>query len=125
MITILVLEDENKIYQLLSEVLSKEGYLIFNEPHSGGAVKIIRKGNLSKEKILSKGFVDLTDIPIKYRSGEIYKALLAEVEKPLIETALKRTYGNKIKAAKILGINRNTLNSKMKKLEINTDGFKI
>ena len=125
MFTILVLEDENKVNGLISEALRKEGYTMFNQPQSAGAIKIIRKGDVSKEKILSNSFVDLTDILIKYRSGEIYKALLAEIEKPLIETVLKRTYGNKIKAAKILGINRNTLDSKMKKLAIDAERFKI
>lgn len=125
MITLLVLEDEIKIHKLLSEALAKEGYFIFNQPQTAGAVKIVRKASFSKDDLLSSRFLDLTDILIKYRSGEVYKALLAEVEKPLIESALKRTEGNKIRAARILGINRNTLDAKMKKLGIDVDRFKI
>lgn len=124
MITLLVLEDEIRIHRVLSEALAKEGYLIFNQPHTGGAVKIVRRSSLSKENLLTSRFLDLTDILIKYKSGEIYKALLAEVEKPLIESALQRTDGNKIKAAKILGINRNTLVAKMKKLGVDASRFK-
>jgi DNA-binding protein Fis len=46
------------------------------------------------------------------------------MEKPLIEDTLKRTRGNQIWAAKILGINRNTLHTKMRKLGINVRTFK-
>jgi DNA-binding protein Fis len=40
------------------------------------------------------------------------------VEKPLIETVLKLTRGNKKKAASLLGINRNTLSKKIEELGI-------
>ncbi|MBU0959440.1 MAG: helix-turn-helix domain-containing protein, partial [Nanoarchaeota archaeon] len=42
---------------------------------------------------------------------------IAVIEKPLIENILYRTEGNQLKAAKILGINRNTLHTKIKKLK--------
>ena len=44
---------------------------------------------------------------------ELYDALLAEMEKPLLETTLERTGGNQVHAAQILGINRNTLRKKL------------
>jgi two-component system nitrogen regulation response regulator GlnG len=50
---------------------------------------------------------------------------LAVIEKPLIERALERTYGNQLKAAKILGINRNTIRTKIKKLGIDPHKWKI
>ena len=44
---------------------------------------------------------------------ELYDSLLAEMEKPLLETTLERTNGNQVHAAQILGINRNTLRKKL------------
>ena len=46
-------------------------------------------------------------------------------EKPLIEHVLERTEGNQLKAAKILGMNRNTMRAKIKKLGIDPDQWKI
>ncbi|MEW5803268.1 MAG: helix-turn-helix domain-containing protein [bacterium] len=51
-------------------------------------------------------------------AGNLYKFVIEAAEKPLIEHALMRAEGNQLKAAKILGINRNTLRSKIKKLGI-------
>jgi two-component system nitrogen regulation response regulator GlnG len=39
----------------------------------------------------------------------LYDRVLAEVEKPLLLAALAATGGNQIRAARLLGINRNTL----------------
>jgi two-component system nitrogen regulation response regulator GlnG len=50
----------------------------------------------------------------------LYDRLLARVEKPLIVQTLRATGGNQIKAAEILGINRNTLRKKMRELDIDT-----
>ena len=43
----------------------------------------------------------------------VYDRLLAEVERPLIAACLNATAGNQLKAAKLLGINRNTLRKKL------------
>ena len=40
------------------------------------------------------------------------------LEKPLFEEALAQTRGNQIKAAALLGLNRNTLRSKLRQLGI-------
>ena len=50
--------------------------------------------------------------------GGIYEPLVREVEKPLIERALAKTKGNQIKAAELLGLNRNTLRKKIRDLGI-------
>ena len=52
--------------------------------------------------------------------GAAYDRVLHAVERPLIELALKGTRGNQIKAAAILGINRNTLRKKIQVLAIRT-----
>ncbi|MFM9890385.1 MAG: sigma 54-interacting transcriptional regulator [Rickettsiales bacterium] len=48
----------------------------------------------------------------------LYDRLLAQLEKPLIAQTLRATGGNQIKAAEILGLNRNTLRKKMRALGI-------
>lgn len=45
--------------------------------------------------------------------GHIYQSVLTSLEKPLIRQALLATRGNKVKAAALLGLNRNTLRSKI------------
>jgi Nif-specific regulatory protein len=52
------------------------------------------------------------------REGEIYDLVVGEVEKQLIAKALDRHNGVKTKSADFLGINRNTLNKKVKDLNI-------
>jgi len=48
----------------------------------------------------------------------LHKIVLEQVEKPLIELALRVYNGNQIKTARMLGINRNTLKKKI-------DSYKI
>ena len=48
----------------------------------------------------------------------IYDRFMAEVERPLISTTLSVTRGNQLKAAEVLGINRNTLRKKIVALGI-------
>ena len=49
---------------------------------------------------------------------DIYDQIIAEVERPLIRMTLAATRGNQIKAAAMLGLNRNTLRKKIRDLEI-------
>ncbi len=51
-------------------------------------------------------------------ANRIYHAVTEQVERPLISLALSVTAGNKVRAAALLGLNRNTLRAK-----INTLGF--
>ncbi len=59
------------------------------------------------------------------KQGEIYRYVIDDVEKALIEEALVHSNGNQILAAKILGINRNTIRSKIQKFGIKTSQFKL
>lgn len=48
----------------------------------------------------------------------LYDRVLREVERPLLTVSLVATGGNQLKAAKMLGINRNTLRKKIRDLDI-------
>jgi len=48
----------------------------------------------------------------------LYHRVLKEVEGPLISAALVATRGNQIKAAELLGVNRNTLRKKIRDLDV-------
>ncbi|HZD41529.1 MAG TPA: sigma-54 dependent transcriptional regulator [Terriglobales bacterium] len=48
----------------------------------------------------------------------LYSLVIERIERPLIELTLKKTRGNQIRAAQILGINRNTLRKKITELRI-------
>ncbi|MCC0029027.1 MAG: nitrogen regulation protein NR(I) [Brucellaceae bacterium] len=49
----------------------------------------------------------------------LYQRVLAEVEHPLLMASLTATRGNQIKAAELLGLNRNTLRKKIRELGVN------
>jgi len=48
----------------------------------------------------------------------LYQRILREIERPLIQKVLQVNNGNQVKAAEMLGVNRNTLRKKIKELEI-------
>ena len=48
----------------------------------------------------------------------LYNRILREVERPLISLTLEATRGNQLRAAKLLGLNRNTLRKKIRDLQI-------
>jgi len=54
--------------------------------------------------------------------GHLHDHFVACVERPLLELVLRRTGGNQVKAAEILGINRNTLRKRIKELDVPLPG---
>jgi len=54
----------------------------------------------------------------RIENSNLYETIMREVDKALLGSALKETSGNQVKAAKALGINRNTLNKKMKEYKL-------
>ena len=55
-----------------------------------------------------------SDLP----ASGLYARVLREVERPLIELSLAATRGNQLRAASLLGLNRNTLRKKIRDLDI-------
>ncbi len=50
----------------------------------------------------------------------VHRKLQSEIEPPLIEEVLRYTGGNQSRAARILGMTRNTLRSKLRRYSIKT-----
>jgi len=67
------------------------------------------------ERYLARHFAGYgSDLP----PAGLYERILRDVEQPLFSAALVATRGNQIKASELLGINRNTLRSRIKALDI-------
>ena len=49
-------------------------------------------------------------------SGKLYRSVMARIERPLLRQALDLAGGNQLKAARLLGINRNTLRKRLRLL---------
>jgi len=67
------------------------------------------------ERHLASHFADQPDgVP----APGLYDRILEEVERPLIQLTLSATRGNQVRAAEILGLNRNTLRKKIQDLGV-------
>ena len=56
--------------------------------------------------------------------GRSYSYIINDIEKITIIKALERSDGNRVRAAKMLGVHRNTLNNKIRKFNIDVGNFK-
>ena len=82
----------------------------------GAKDKAVREPSL--EEVLAPRFRELLEKIQGGKANGIYDRVIASVERPLIRQALVVTDGNQIQAARLLGINRNTLKRKMDRLGI-------
>ncbi len=108
-----VRELENAIKRALvlstGEVLTHEDFAFLErEPAEPDAADLLRR-------LIER---DVQNALENCETGEIYRAWLERVERPLLETVLSHTDGNQIRAAALLGINRNTLRKKIADLGI-------
>ena len=69
----------------------------------------------SLEDVLYSNLRDIVASWKHLEEGDLYQQLLAMMEKPLFELMMEAVGGNQIKAAKVLGINRNTLRERLRK----------
>ena len=65
------------------------------------------------EQYLTQYFLAQGD---KLPPAGVYDRIVQEVERPLISICLAATRGNQIRAAQLLGLNRNTLRKKIRDL---------
>lgn len=91
----------------------------------GEIVEVMEKDDIRGMVSLEEKVVELERALYDEKKGVLYRAIMEVVEKPLIEFALERAEGNQMRAARILGLNRNTIRVKIKKLGILADKWKV
>ena len=67
----------------------------------------------SLEEIIEKKLLECVRGLREHASANLYALMVGLVEKPLLRAVLRETGGNQVRAAQILGINRNTLRKKL------------
>lgn len=125
MITVVIADNEEKAKEILAQMLKKIGNTNIGIVKEGGVIKIAEKEGLRELVSLKDKVIELEDSLYNEKRGVLYKSILEVIEKPLIEHILERTEGNQLKAARILGLNRNTIRSKIKKLGIDVSKWKV
>jgi DNA-binding protein Fis len=123
MITVVFAKDEDRIRQKISDLLQKEGYSLPQQAISPDCINIMDGSSVSVT--LAQKIAELGDELWRQKKADLYKSVLETIEKPLIEYVLERVEGNQLKAARVLGINRNTMRSKIKKLGIDARKWKV
>ena len=119
-----VRELENMIYRLVAlnseEIISKQSFMSELKATGKKAKPIGRTLEKNVEEHLKNYFA--AHCEENFGDGlppsGLYYRILPLVEKPLIEMTLAATGGNQLKAASVLGINRNTLRKKIAELGI-------
>ncbi len=77
----------------------------------------------SLEEIVERKLLECVRGLREHTSANLYNLVVALVEKPLLRAVLRETGGNQVRAAQILGINRNTLRKKLTEHGIDPDAL--
>lgn len=125
MITILITEDELKAKEALTRMLEQEGYALSAGASGNDVIRVVKKDCIRDLAFIKDRVIELESSLFKEKKGILYKTILEAIERPLFEQALEHCEGNQLKAARILGINRNTIRAKIKKLGIDASRWKI
>ena len=73
------------------------------------------------EEIIERKLIECVRGLREHASANLYDLMIGLVEKPLLRAVLRETSGNQVRAAQILGINRNTLRKKLTEHGIDPD----
>jgi two-component system nitrogen regulation response regulator GlnG len=82
-------------------------------PGAVGGAGILHPDDAPLGDIIAGRIAGWFDSPGGEEPRDLYHRLVAEIERPLVELALKRAGGNQVRAARMLGLNRNTLRKKI------------
>jgi two-component system nitrogen regulation response regulator GlnG len=112
-----VRELENAI--LRAAVLARGGRMLVREDFDlAGQPRQLPAETLPLEEAVRRRLAELLHADAGALPRDVHAVLISAVERPMIEVALERAGGNQVKAAEILGINRNTLRKKITDLGI-------
>ncbi len=93
-----------------------EKEILFDVEEEGGALGDERELESLLTERLDPLFADI----LRFWGTSLHANLLEKVEKFLIQKALAETQGNQVQAAKLLGISRNTLRSRIEKYSLSS-----
>ncbi|MCX8070377.1 MAG: sigma-54 dependent transcriptional regulator, partial [Thermodesulfovibrionales bacterium] len=137
------LEESIRLFDLKPKELSEDAIKALSQYDWPGNVRelenkikratILSKGSIIEKKDLfydEQGFDSIKDFLEGKLNGfinkmatmekaDLYNSVIYEVEKALFTIVLQQTNGNQLRASRLLGINRNTLNKKIKQYKIN------
>ncbi|MEK7701826.1 MAG: sigma-54 dependent transcriptional regulator [candidate division NC10 bacterium] len=77
--------------------------------------------DVTLDEIVEKKLIECVRGLRDHASARLYDLMIGLVEKPLLRAVLRETGGNQVRAAQILGINRNTLRKKLLEHGIDPD----
>ncbi len=60
----------------------------------------------------------LVEYLVAHRSGRVHREVMVLLERPLLRHVLAMTGGNQLRAARVLGLNRNTLRKRCRDLKL-------
>ncbi|MGH7262387.1 MAG: helix-turn-helix domain-containing protein [Candidatus Rokuibacteriota bacterium] len=75
-----------------------------------------RRGAKEFERLVVAALPSIVSEVVAQGAVPLYRSVLARVEGPLLRHALEISGGNQLKAARLLGINRNTLRKRLRLL---------
>jgi len=75
-----------------------------------------RAGTEELERLLDAVLPTVVRESAASEGGRLYRSVMGRVEMPLLRLALELSAGNQLKAARLLGINRNTLRKRLRLL---------
>lgn len=120
---ILLIEDDRNVHGLIEKILSKEDLRVLKTfPRDQEGASESPEGHWLKVGAplgLEEAVREYLKLGIGAgKDGSIHEFVIAKIERALIGLILEEEKGNQVRAAKRLGINRNTLRKKMKDLQI-------
>lgn len=96
----------------------QEMFLRLKEKRPVGSRPSKMTKNLYLEDLVEQKLKDFLKRIKSSDSRNIYQMLMTEFERPLIRLTLRETQGNQVRAAELLGMNRNTLRKKIQELKV-------
>ena len=119
---ILLIEEDRNVRSILEKIFPQDNLKNLRTLNLGKERYV---GNQSGEGTPSLVFEEIMRGYLREQlgtesNGSIHEHIIGKVEKALIGLVLEEEKGNQVRAAKRLGINRNTLRKKMKELCIRT-----
>ena len=114
---IIVNKDEAR--EIVLTALRDKGYSVTSE-RVGETVEAAQTPDQCNTCCSTTKMLEVLERLFEKNSGarSFYRFALNAIEKPMIEKALAKTGGNQLAAARMLGVNRNTIRSKIRRLAI-------